>query len=98
MNHLFCFGFGFSAQALAARLSPSNCLQTWQLTGTSTSAAGCERIRQAGHQAVLFDGAAPSADVSKALATATHVVVSAPPGEHGDPGLADVVSSTQAPP
>jgi nucleoside-diphosphate-sugar epimerase len=57
------------------------------LPGTSTSTAGCERIREAGHQAVLFDGAAPSADVTAALATATHVVGSAPPGEQGDPVL-----------
>jgi nucleoside-diphosphate-sugar epimerase len=83
MNHLLCFGFGFSACALAARLSP----QTWRITGTSTTAAGCERIRQAGHHAILFDGSNPSAEVAKALATATHAVVSAPPGEQGDPVL-----------
>jgi nucleoside-diphosphate-sugar epimerase len=87
MNHLLCFGFGFSARALAARLSPPSNQKAWQITGTSTSEAGCVRIRQAGHEAVLFDGTAPSADVAAALATATHVVVSAPPGEQGDPVL-----------
>jgi nucleoside-diphosphate-sugar epimerase len=87
MNHLLCFGFGFSARALAARLSPPNNQQAWRVTGTSTSEAGCARIRAAGHQAALFDGAAPSADVAAALATATHVVVSAPPGDQGDPVL-----------
>ena len=83
MNHLLCFGFGFSARALAARLSPHQ----WQLTGTSTSEAGCAAIRAAGHAAVRFDGAAPSANVAAALATVTHVIVSAPPGEAGDPVL-----------
>jgi nucleoside-diphosphate-sugar epimerase len=83
MNHLLCFGFGFSVRALAARLSPAD----WLITGTSTSEAGCGRIRAAGHQAVLFDGSAPSAAVTAALAAATHVVVSAPPGEAGDPVL-----------
>jgi nucleoside-diphosphate-sugar epimerase len=83
MNHLLCFGFGFSARVLASRLN----VQDWQITGTSTTEAGCARIRAAGHQSVLFDGAAASADVTKALATATRVVVSAPPGEQGDPVL-----------
>jgi nucleoside-diphosphate-sugar epimerase len=83
LNHLLCFGFGFSARALAARLNS----QTWRITGTSTSEAGCARVREAGHQAALFDGVAPSADVRAALTTATHVVVSAPPGEQGDPVL-----------
>jgi hypothetical protein len=87
MNHLVCFGFGFSARALAARLCPPNTERAWRITGTSTTEAGCARIRAGGHQAVLFDGAAPSTEVSKALATATHVVVSAPPGELGDPVL-----------
>jgi nucleoside-diphosphate-sugar epimerase len=87
MNHLLCFGFGFSARALAARLSSPSNQRAWRITGTSTTAAGCERIRQAGHQAVLFDGASPSPDVTQALVRATHVVVSAPPGEQGDPVL-----------
>jgi nucleoside-diphosphate-sugar epimerase len=83
MNDLLCVGFGFSARALAAQLAS----QRWQITGTSTTDDGCARIREAGRKAVLFDGAAPSADLSAALATATHVVVSVPPGEHGDPLL-----------
>jgi hypothetical protein len=84
MNRLLCLGFGYSARALAARLLPGG----WQITGTSTSAAGVERIRAAGYQAALFDGTAPSPDVAAALAVATHIVVSAAPGDGGDPFLA----------
>jgi nucleoside-diphosphate-sugar epimerase len=87
MNHLLCFGFGFSARALARRLAG---LATggWRITGTSTSAEGVERIRAAGFEAALFDGSAPSPEAAAALATATHVLVSAPPGEaaEGDGG------------
>jgi nucleoside-diphosphate-sugar epimerase len=83
MNELLCFGFGFSARTLAARLNA----QEWRITGTSTTEDGCARIRQAGHRAALFNGAVRSADVAAALATATHVLISVPPGDHGDPVL-----------
>jgi nucleoside-diphosphate-sugar epimerase len=83
VNHLFCFGLGYSAQALAARLS----CQGWHLTGTSTTTAGCDAIAARGYRPVLFDGARAGADVRNALAAATHVLVSVPPAEGADPVL-----------
>jgi nucleoside-diphosphate-sugar epimerase len=87
MNHLLCFGFGYSARALAARLDR----QHWRITGTSTTEEGCARVRAGGHTAVLFDGTAPAAGITAALADAaagvTHVIVSAAPVDHGDPVL-----------
>mgnify|MGYP001815125146 FL=1 len=84
MNHLLCFGFGFSASALAQLLSP----QGWRITGTSRSAEGEERIRSLGFEAARFDGTAPSGDVTRALETASHLLISAPPSDDGDPVLA----------
>lgn len=84
MNHLLCFGFGFSASALAKRLSPEG----WRITGTSRSVEGAERIRSLGYEAARFDGTEPSRDVARALETASHLLVSAPPGDDGDPLLA----------
>ncbi len=84
MNHLVCFGFGFSAGVLAERLSP----QGWRITGTSRSAEGVERIRARGFEAAHFDGTAQSDDVAAALETASHLLISAPPGDDGDPVLA----------
>lgn len=82
-NHLFCFGFGFSARALAQRLAGEG----WRITGTSRSAAGAEAIRRAGHTGLVFDGTAPLP--AGTLSGVTHVVVSAPPGAGGDPVLAE---------
>jgi nucleoside-diphosphate-sugar epimerase len=83
MNHLFCFGLGYSAQSLAARLS----CQGWRVTGTSRTIAGCDAITARGYQPVLFDGARAGADVRDALAAATHILVSVPPAEGADPVL-----------
>ncbi len=84
MKHMVCFGFGFSAQALAPRLKTKG----WQVTGTSRSSESAATIQTAGYDAATFDGTAPSAQVNSALQTATHVVVSIPPSEAGDPVLA----------
>ena len=40
MKHLLCFGFGFSAEALARKLDPLE----WRVTGTSRSPEGVAAI------------------------------------------------------
>ena len=80
-NHLLCFGFGFSAQALAEILP----IDQWTITGTSRSAQGCEKIRALGFDAVVFNDDTPLE--TSILDSASHVVVSAPPGKTGDPVL-----------
>ncbi|MEM9472340.1 MAG: SDR family oxidoreductase [Pseudomonadota bacterium] len=80
-NHLLCFGFGFSARALAQALPHDR----WNITGTSRSAEGCEKIEQLGFAAVQFNDDTPL-DLSH-LDGVTHVVVSVPPGKTGDPVL-----------
>jgi len=81
MNHLLCFGLGFSARVLAERLSAKG----WTVTATSRSAEGAEKIRTSGYKAVVFDGTSPLP--SAAWEGVTHAVVSAPPGADGDPVL-----------
>lgn len=81
MSELFCFGFGYSARALAARLKPAG----WKISGTSTSSDGVAELERAGWPATLYDGSGPSAGVGKALQSATHVLISAPPKAVGDP-------------
>ncbi len=83
MKHLVCFGFGFSAQALAARLAR----QGWEITGTSRTSQGAERIRRLGYEAAVFEGEQASDEVRAALTSATHALISTPPGEGGDPVL-----------
>jgi nucleoside-diphosphate-sugar epimerase len=80
---LFCFGLGYSAEALARRLAG----QGWRIAGTARTSDGAERIAALGYDAILFDGSAPAAGVADALADATHIVISAGPDAEGDPTL-----------
>jgi nucleoside-diphosphate-sugar epimerase len=78
---LFCFGFGYSAEALArcssARLAA--------LAGTRTSVG--EDAPPLGASLAAFRGDAASAEVRRLLAGATQVLVSVPPDVEGDPVL-----------
>ncbi len=81
MNHLLCFGLGFSARILAARLAAKG----WKISATSRSAAGAAAIAARGYEGLVFDGTVPLPD--DAFDGVTHAVVSAPPGADGDPVL-----------
>ena len=82
MNHLFCFGFGFTASALTDALDRDD----WRVTATCRTDGACAALTAAGIAAVPFDGTAPVDDA--ALSGATHVLLSVPPGADGDPVLA----------
>lgn len=79
---LFCFGYGFSAQALAARLSDAG----WHVIGT---------VRQPDETGSLhadllaFDseGNADEPGIRHAIRQATHILVSVKPDANGDPVL-----------
>jgi nucleoside-diphosphate-sugar epimerase len=77
MNHLLCFGFGFSARTLAARLDK----QVWKISATSRDAEGISEINARGFHGLLFDSTMQIAP------NVTHLLISAPPGENGDPVL-----------
>jgi nucleoside-diphosphate-sugar epimerase len=79
-HHLVCVGMGYSARALGQRLAGS----MWTIAGTATRAESLARVAASGWQATPFDGTARSAELSDQLARATHVVMSAAPGEAGD--------------
>lgn len=81
MNHLLCFGLGFSARVLAARLAARG----WRITATSRSTPGAAAIAALGYGVVQFDGSAPFDDAG--LDGVTHLLSSAPPDVAGDPVL-----------
>jgi len=83
-RRLFCFGFGFSAEALARRLRSRG----FAVAGTTRSEDKAERMRAAGVEPWLFADEAGLAEPERALAGTTHLLISTPPGEKGDPVLA----------
>ena len=74
---LFCFGYGYSAESLARKLSP----RVASVAGTRTSLP--DALDQ-GITLAAYSGDEPSAEVSGLLAGATHVLVSIPPDLEGD--------------
>jgi nucleoside-diphosphate-sugar epimerase len=94
MSHLFCFGLGYSAQALGRRLSS----QGWRVTGTARSSEGGKALSDAGFEALVFDGLAPGPGVAEALRAATHVLVSVPPDAGGDPAIVHHARDIEASP
>jgi nucleoside-diphosphate-sugar epimerase len=84
VNHLFCFGLGYSARALVSQLRG----QDWQIYGTARSPEKLSQIARMGVESHVFDGQTASATARDAIAKTTHVLVSAPPGPNGDPVLA----------
>ena len=101
--HLFCFGLGYSAAALARRLlahgttegtmgettggSTGGSTGGWQVTGTCRDAARAAELERLGIAPVLFDGTRPIADLDRRLGAVTHLLSSVPPDETGDPVL-----------
>ena len=89
MPTLFCFGLGYSARHLAAKLEEEG----WHIAGTARSDDGVERIHDLGYTGFIFDGlspskgAGPSQGAGPAVRRASHVLISAPPDADGDPVL-----------
>jgi nucleoside-diphosphate-sugar epimerase len=88
-NSLFCFGFGYSARVLARRVSALG----WQVAGTSRSREQAEALRLVGFKAHVFNREQPLVpddhpEPPGALEGVTHILVSIPPDENGDPALA----------
>ncbi len=77
---LLSFGHGYSAQALARILLP----QDWRVIGTTRSEDKAPRLMADGVEPRIW----PGADMIPALDAATHVLISAAPGDGGDPVLA----------
>ena len=85
-NHLFCFGLGYSAACLAARLAMTG----WTISGTSRSEGQAEKLRHLGYKMYVFDGSDPRP--GDWLDNVTHIVNSVPPGQESISGLDPVLS------
>ncbi len=78
---LFCFGLGFSARTLAARLLDHG----WRVAGTRRDPDGNPITLDPRIEVHAFDRDRPLSDTGKALRATTHVLSSVPPDDTGDP-------------
>lgn len=81
---LVIIGYGYSSTAIVGELSGN----FEHLHITARSVEKVARLRQAGLAAHAFDGREILPALANALSNATHLLISAPPGEAGDPLLA----------
>lgn len=79
---LLSCGHGYSARALTRHLLPDG----WRIIGTTRSADKAQAIAATGVEPLIWPGTDPGA----ALQDATHLLISAGPGEGGDPVLAEL--------
>ncbi|HLT77925.1 MAG TPA: SDR family oxidoreductase [Ferrovibrio sp.] len=82
MSTLFCFGLGYSAQVLAAKLKAKG----WGVVGTTREMNKAADLAAQDYDLHLFDGTAPLADAS-VMAPATHLLISVPADDDTDPVL-----------
>ena len=85
-------GFGFTAKAVARRLSAEG----WRISATTRSAEQAEQIRAQGYQPVRADPAKPDDHdaLCAAVGACDAVLACAPPGEAGDPFLPALPAET----
>ncbi|WP_299553013.1 SDR family oxidoreductase [uncultured Tateyamaria sp.] len=76
---LLSFGHGYSAKALTELLIPLG----WRVIGTTRSADKAAALTTMGVEPLIF----PGDDVSDAIRSATHLLISAGPDAEGDPVL-----------
>ncbi|MBZ0215727.1 MAG: SDR family oxidoreductase [Fimbriimonadaceae bacterium] len=81
MNHLLIFGVGYSALEVAKYYLG----QGWRVTGTVREAEKAAALNDLGIAAIRIDASIPSDAVRTAMRTATHLLISIPPGDVGDP-------------
>jgi nucleoside-diphosphate-sugar epimerase len=82
-GRLFCFGLGYTAQALARALGRAD----WRVGGTTRTAENRARLVAQGLDAWLFGRDHPLDTAATALAGTTHVLTSVPPDAAGEPVL-----------
>src|SRR5687767_6210269 len=84
--NVFFFGMGYSSRATARALHEVRDPGI-PVAGTTRSAEGAEAFADSNYRIHVFDGEVPGATLVPDLRQATHVILSIPPDERGDPAL-----------
>jgi nucleoside-diphosphate-sugar epimerase len=77
-NSLFCFGLGFTAQALAKRMRSNK----WNISGTCRTKDRGSSFKEL--SVFSFDGTDTTEEIRNAVNKATHLLISIPPQPSGD--------------
>lgn len=88
MNKLFCFGYGYSAEALATRLRETG---DWQIAGTTKTPEKLHQMELDGVEAYIF----PDHEPATMLAGVTHILISIPPNREGCPVFQECAAAIQ---
>lgn len=76
---MLVFGHGYTAAALSRRLLATG----WKVIGTTRSAGRLAELKALGVRGVIW----PGSDLTAALRSSSHILVSLAPGAQGDPAL-----------
>ena len=79
---LFCFGYGYTCDYLGHTLQE---MGGWQISGTTRDLEKKEELRARGIKAHIFDYEHPLGDPNAILDGVTHILISTPPSDEGDP-------------
>ncbi len=85
MKKLFCFGYGYTCDYLAHELMRKG---DWCIAGTTRDPEKRAFLRNQGVKAYLFDYEHPLGDPYSILEGTTHLLISTPPDDMGDPAFA----------
>jgi hypothetical protein len=83
-SHLFCFGYGYCSDALVRTLR-GDAAQDWRFSGTTRDSDKRLMMEQFGIKSFLFDATQPLSDPQLLLRDVTHILISTPPDDDGDP-------------
>lgn len=84
-DKLFCFGYGYVAQALAETLKAKDA--GWKIAGTTRDMDKLRTLKKQGVSMYMFDDDHPLDDPFIALEGVTHLLLSIPPSDNGDPAF-----------
>lgn len=82
-KRLFCFGYGYTCEFLGRALKARG----WRVAGTTRDPDKLQRMKAEGIEGYLFDEDIPLGDPIGILRGTTHLLISTPPDNAGDPAF-----------
>ena len=81
---LFCFGYGYVSEQLSLALHEND---QWTIAGTTRDPDKLEKLHDKGVEAYRYGPHKPLTDPGFALRDVTHILISIPPDDQGDPSF-----------